>query len=236
MSTFVLVHGAWHGGWCWQRVAGRLIAQGHKVYTPTLTGLADRSHLLTQQVTLDTHIADVVNLMAWEDLSDVVLAAHSYGGWVISGVAEQALSRIGSIVFVDAFMPENGERAFEMQSPADKAASEAVWAQGGTGRPVPPIKHFDLMREEDAAWVLSKATPQPLGVGFTRIALTGARDRVPKKTYIRARGSVRPFFDAYYDKLRGDPSWRLYDLPCGHDVMIDMPDELTEILVERAPG
>ena len=112
--TFVLVHGAWHGGWCWQRVATALQAEGHKVYAPSLTGLADRSHLLSNSINLDTHITDIVNLFKWEDLRNAVLVAHSYGGWPVSGAIEQLLDRVSSIVYVDAFMPADGERGFDL--------------------------------------------------------------------------------------------------------------------------
>ena len=104
--TFVLVHGAWHGGWCWRRVADRLHRDGHAVFTPTLTGLGERSHLpLRQGIDVATHVADIVNVMRWERLSDVVLCGHSYGGFVISGVAEEMVALIRSIVFLDAFLP-----------------------------------------------------------------------------------------------------------------------------------
>src|SRR5580700_4446867 len=116
--TFVLVHGAWHGGWCWQRVAERLRSGGHAVFTPTLTGLGERSHLLRAGIDLKTHIADVVNVMKWEGLSDVVLCGHSYGGFVISGVAEQMAPAIRSIVFLDAFVPRNGENTLDLTGPA----------------------------------------------------------------------------------------------------------------------
>ncbi len=104
MSPYVLVHGAWHGGWCWQRVRGSLQARGQEVFTPTLTGLADRSHLLSPEVNLETHITDVTNLILWEELSDVVLCGHSYGGAVISGVADRIPDRIGALVYLDAFV------------------------------------------------------------------------------------------------------------------------------------
>ena len=104
MSTFVLVHGAWHGSWCWKRVRKALQDQGHQVFTPTLTGLAERSHLLSPSVNLDTHIDDVVNLIRWEELSDVVLCGHSYAGAVISGVADRIPERIRSLVYLDAFL------------------------------------------------------------------------------------------------------------------------------------
>src|SRR6204780_3652494 len=116
--TFVLVHGAWHGGWCWQRVADWLRHGGHAVFTPTLTGLGERSHLLRAGIDLTTHVTDVVNVIKWEELSDVVLCGHSYGGMVISGVADQMAAAIRSIVFLDAFVPKNGEAAQDLTSSA----------------------------------------------------------------------------------------------------------------------
>ena len=116
MSTFVLVHGAWHGSWCWKRVRKALQDQGHQVFTPTLTGIAERSHLLSPTVNLDTHIDDVVNLIRWEELSDVVLCGHSYGGAVISGVADRIPDRIRSLVYLDAFLLEDGESLHDLLS------------------------------------------------------------------------------------------------------------------------
>ena len=112
-KTFVLVHGAWHGGWCWRRVADLLEKQGHKVFTPTLTGVGERSHLLSKDINLDTHITDLVNVFKWEDLRDVCLVVHSYGGWPGSGALEQIGDRVSSIVWLDAFKPEDGQRGFD---------------------------------------------------------------------------------------------------------------------------
>ncbi len=109
MTTYVLVHGAWHGGWCWRRVADRLIQRGHTVFTPTLTGVGERSHLRTRDVDLTTQITDIVNVMKWEGLKDIVLCGHSYGGFVVTGVAERMESSISSIVYLDAFLPEDGD-------------------------------------------------------------------------------------------------------------------------------
>src|SRR5438067_11875808 len=115
-KTFVLVHGAWHGGWCWRRVSDLLEKQGHKAFAPTLTGLGERSHLMSKDINLDTHIADVVNLIKWEDLRDICLVVHSYGGWPGSGAIEHTLDRISSIVWLDAFKPEDGQRGFDFAS------------------------------------------------------------------------------------------------------------------------
>jgi pimeloyl-ACP methyl ester carboxylesterase len=104
-KTFVLVHGAWHGGWCWRRVADRLEQRGHNVFAPTLTGLGERSHLISSSVNLDTHIADIVNVIKWENLTGICLVAHSYGGWPVSGAIEQVPDRIASVVYLDAVVP-----------------------------------------------------------------------------------------------------------------------------------
>jgi len=137
-KTFVLVHGAWHGGWCWRRVSDLLEKQGHKVFTPTLTGLGERSHLLRASVNVSTHVTDVVNLMKWERLSDVVLCGHSYGGLVVSGVAEQMASAIGSIVFLDAFVPENGDSMADLTSQAVRDGLKAANERGDLAVPPRP--------------------------------------------------------------------------------------------------
>src|SRR5712671_2197783 len=136
-KTFVLIHGAWHGGWCWRRVADLLEAKGHKVYTPSLTGNADRSHLLSKDVILDTHITDIVNLFKWEDLKDVCLVAHSYGGWPSSGALEQIGDRVSSIVWLDAFKPENGQKGFDTANEFSRKALLAAVEKGDPGRPSP---------------------------------------------------------------------------------------------------
>src|SRR5713226_6601021 len=161
-KTFVLVHGAWHGGWCWRRVVDILERKGHKVFTPTLTGLGERSHLMSRDINLDTHIADVVNVFKWEDLKDAVLVGHSYAGWVISGVVEQVLPRVRSIVFLDAFMPEgDGTRFIDNAPEVSRRVTLAAFERGEVSLPAPTAATFDV-NEKDRSWVDSKMTPQPL--------------------------------------------------------------------------
>ena len=230
-KTFVLVHGASAGGWCWRRVADILEGEGHKVFTPTLTGLGERSHLMSGLITLDTHITDIVNVIRWEQLENFVLVGHSYGGWIISGVAEQADGKISSIVFLDAFMPENGQKVLDTNS--ERARAEIAEAQrtGAVSRP-PPDASVWAVNESDRAWFNEMATPQPVGVAFTPIRLTGARERVPRKTYIRALGYANANFDRFYANKRADPAWRTYEVQSGHEVMIDAPERCAEILIE----
>lgn len=232
-KTFLLVHGAWHGGWCYSPVEKYLTSKGHKVLRPTLTGLAERSHLLNRNVTLDTHIADIVNLINWEDLENVVLCGHSYGGWVIGGVAERLLPKISSIVFLDAYLPEN-RRAFVDSLPnATRRAVRILARDGALSIPPPPAKAFKLTGSQ-RIWVDSKLTPQPIWTWLQKARVTGALYRVPKKTYVWASKFNSAAFKRIYTRLGSDPSWRTYEMPASHDLMIDMPERLAEILMEAA--
>jgi pimeloyl-ACP methyl ester carboxylesterase len=233
MSTFVLVHGAWHGGWCWRRVADRLRAGSHTVFTPTLTGLGERSHLLGAAISLKTHIADVVNVLKWEGLGDVVLCGHSYGGFVIAGVAEAMGPAIRSIVFLDAFVPRDGETVEQLTGAAVKEAIRAAVQRGDLGIPPRSAEAFGV-NPADRAWVDRLCVAQPVATFTDKIALTGAYERIARKTYVRAKSYVNPGFDRAYEALRADASWRVGEVACGHDVMVDAPERLAEILIEAA--
>jgi pimeloyl-ACP methyl ester carboxylesterase len=232
-KTFVLVHGAWHGGWCWRRVSDLLEKQGHKVFTPTLTGLGERSHLLRAGIDVTTHVTDIVNLLKWERLSGVVLCGHSYGGLVVSGVAEQMAPAIGLIVFLDAFVPDNGEAMVELTAPAVRDGIKTATERGDLAVPPRSAAAF-LVNEQDQAWVDAMCVPQPIGTMTEKMALSGARERIGKKAYIRASAYPNPGFDKAYARVKADRSWRTYEVPCGHDVMVDMPERLAEILLEVA--
>jgi pimeloyl-ACP methyl ester carboxylesterase len=232
-KTFVLVHGAWHGGWCYVRVAERLQAQGHRVYRPTLTGLGERAHLMSAGVNLSTHVTDIVNVFKFEQLADVELVGHSYGGMVIAGVAEQMAAAISSIVFLDAFVPQDGESAQALTSPAVRETIQAALARGEVGLAPRPAEAFGV-NEKDRAWVDALCVPQPIASFTEKIKLTGAYNRIAKKSYIRAASYVNPGFDAALARVKNDPSWRTYAASCGHDVMVDAPGWLTEILLDVA--
>ena len=194
--TFVLVHGAWHGGWCWQRVADRLRGGGHTVFTPTLTGLGERSHLLRAGIDLKTHIADVVNVMKWEGLSDVVLCGHSYAGYPVSGALEQIGSAISSIVYLDSFLPENGDSILEKGNPRVAETIRTAVEKKQLSLPPLPASFFQV-NEADRAWVDSMCTPQPLGTYTEKLVLTGAREGIARKTTSVPRAtpsqsSIRP--------------------------------------------
>jgi pimeloyl-ACP methyl ester carboxylesterase len=231
--TFVLVHGAWHGGWCWQRVGDLLTRAGHRVFAPTLTGLGERSHLAGPGIDLSTHVTDVVNVLKWEGLHDVVLAGHSYGGFVIAGVAERMQGAIASMVFIDAFVPESGDTVAASASPATRDLIDRTVRQGETMLP-PVAAAFFQVNEKDRAWVDALCVPQPLATFMQAIELTGARERIARKAYVRATGYGSQSFDAALARVRAMPAWTTFELPCGHDIMVDMPERLAEILLQSA--
>jgi pimeloyl-ACP methyl ester carboxylesterase len=224
MATFVLVHGAWHGSWCWKRVRRLLQGQGHDVFTPTLTGVADRSHLISRDVNLETHILDVVNLIRWEELSDVVLCGHSYGGSVISGVADRLPECIHSLVYLDAFVLEHGEN-IGVPSGANRVAD------GWKVRPV-SAEAFNV-NTADREWVDQQCTVHPTACWQQTLKLIGGIDQIKNITYIRATGWAgdRSPFLPFYEKAKAK-GWQALTIACGHDVMVDQPEELTSMLLD----
>ncbi len=235
MTTFVLVHGAWHGGWCWSRVARLLRERGHDVFTPTMTGLGESSHLLSSRITLMTHIKDVVGVLRWEDLEDVVLVGHSYGGMIITGAADREAGRIRSLVYLDAFVPADGESALDLRPKERSAASLKLAREKGEGWRLPPTSAATFnVNEADREWVDGKCTDLPIGCFTEPLTLTGAVDGIGNFMYIRAGGYDAPNFDTAMDRVRGKPGWTIHTLDCGHDVMVDMPAELTDLLEQAA--
>ena len=229
--TYVLIHGAWHGGWCWRRVAEPLRAAGHRVYTPTQTGLGERSHLLSRAITLDTFIADIVNLLEWEDLHDVVLVGHSFGGISATGAADRVAERIRHIVYLDALILDNGQCVFDTMTP-DFVASRRRLADetsGGLSMPFPKPASMGVVDAADAAWLRAKCTPHPLSTYETALQLVNPVGNGLPATYV----AVTPEFPALansrrYAQGRGD--WRYVEIEAGPDAMVTSPQAVLEIL------
>lgn len=233
--TFVLVHGAGHGAWAWRRVADLLRAAGHRVHAPSLTGLADRSHLMSGDITLETHIQDVANIFKWEDIESATLVAHSYGGWVVSGAVERLLGRLAALAYVDAFLPEDGQRGYDLLNPQQKAQFDEARAKGEVSRAGPTSAALRIQRPADAAWVDAHITPQPLGVSMQAVQINGAIESVPLKLYIRTPLFPQPVFDASLARCQASPAWRTAVMSgCGHDPMIDDPVALVALLESLA--
>jgi len=235
MSTFVLVHGAWHGSWCWKRVRSLLQAAGHEVFTPTLTGLGERSHLLKPEIDLETHISDVLNLIRWEDLSDVVLCGHSYGGAVVTGVADRIPERIRALVYLDAFVPDDNENVLQHVPEAQVEQILAAAKSIGEGWKVPPIpaEVFNV-NEADRDWVNDQCTFQPIQTFQQRISLSGGIRKIENIVYIRAAGFQEGSPFPPFEKKARAAGWKTLQIACGHDVMLDQPQQLTAALVDVA--
>jgi len=235
MATFVLVHGAWHGSWCWKRVRRALQSAGHDVFTPTLTGLGERSHLNSASVNLDTHIADVGNLLTWEDLSDVVLCGHSYGGCVISGVADRSPHRVRALIYLDAFVLEDNECLFDLQAKEQAQSMRRQAATTGEGWKIDPIPaEVFKVNPRDRAWVNAQCTPHPLATFEQRIWLKGAIARVPKIAHVLATEfQENSLFPACHERAKAK-GWSTHTIPCGHDAMLDLPDDVAALLLRFA--
>lgn len=229
---FVLVHGAWHGGWCWRRVAPLLRAAGHEVHAPTLTGLGDRAHLAHRKIDLETHIADVVGVLEMEDLANVVLVGHSYAGMVIAGAADRAPARIGRLVYIDAFVPAHGQCVLDFWSAEGRADLEARAAASGFIPPT-PLPTYGVTRPEDLAWAEPRIRPHPFGTWTQPLLLKNGETRVPR-AYIRCTDPARPVFDQFSRRLRADPAWAYREIASGHDCMIADPHGTAESLLSLA--
>lgn len=231
--SFVLVHGAWHGGWAWQRVAPLLRAAGHDVHAPTLTGVSDRAHLLGLSVGLSTHVTDVVSLIEAYDLSDVVLVGHSYGGQVVTGVADRIADRIAKRVYLDAFAGDDGEAAIDLQ-PETVAGHyrESVAEQGfGWLLPVRSLAKMGVTDEADVAWLTPRLTPHPWLTFTQPLRLTGAGQRVPAE-FIECVDWMRVFRgQRERAEARG---WPVRELATGHEAMITAPKPLADLLLAIA--
>ncbi len=232
MIPFVLVHGAWQGNWVWEIVADRLRAAGHRVYTPSLTGLGERAHLAKPEIDLETHIADVIGVIEHHELDGIVLCGHSYGGMVVGGAADRLHERVKSLVFLDAFIPTSGKSLFDLQPPetAQRMRDEAR-AQGDGWRVKRlSASYFRVMRPDDIARLDRRAVDQPIGTMEQKVNLTGAWEKIPHLAYIRAIGHRGPFAQ-FGDRVRNDERWQYFEIPCGHNVMLDMPEALTGVLL-----
>lgn len=231
--TFVLVHGAWHGGWCWQRVTPALRAAGHNVFTPTLTGVSDRAHLVSPSINLSTHIEDIVRLIDAEGLTDVVLVGHSYAGMVISGVAEARPEAIAMRVHLDGFLPEDGDSAIELlpEGPAHHYRESVETAGFGWLIPPRPLERLGVTEQADLDWLTPRLTPLPWKTYTEQISLGANEAKVPG-TYIECVDWMRVFTPhAERARARG---WKVYELPTGHEAMVTLPNDLADTLLQIA--
>jgi len=231
-KTFVLIHGANHGGWCYERVAKILRSDGHRVFAPTLAGLAERVSMDARKIDLTTHVDEIVEQFEREDLHDVILCGHSYGGMVIGGVADQIPDRISNLVFLDAVVPEDGKCMNDYVFPGWRLAPIwiSVWLFGGGHKLTPPPAWFFKVNKADRALVNRRLTSHPYATLRQKIRIGNNADRIANHTYIHATNWGNRQIAAQYERAKERDGWTVFEVACGHDVMIDAPEELARIL------
>jgi pimeloyl-ACP methyl ester carboxylesterase len=234
--TFVLLHGAFHGGWCWARVAAELRARGHRVFTPTQTGLGERRHLLSPAVTLETFIADLVNVLDFEDIADAVLVGHSFAGPIITAAADRVPERISQLVYLDSGILEDGEAPFDRLPPAVVAERTrlARLSSGGLSIPAPPPQAFGVPDGPGAEWLARRLTPHPFATFTDRLRLANPPGNGLKRTYICCTDPIYGPLEEARRRVKGKRGWEWREIATGHDAMVTMPETLARMLAEIA--
>lgn len=232
---YVLVHGAMTGSGCWKEVADQIAAAGHRVLTPSLTGLGDRKHLMSADVDMNTHIEDVVSTLVANDLRDVILVGHSYGGIPVTFAAERVPDRIAKVVFVDALMGEDGKTTMELQSPPIRDALNASTSNSNGTDVIAPFRAEDWGVTEPAlaARMNAMMDPHPAKTFETRMSLKGRPGNSLPSVYIRCTDPVVPNLVYFHDMARG-LGMRMIDLHTGHLLMSTHPALLAGTLLELA--
>jgi pimeloyl-ACP methyl ester carboxylesterase len=237
MATYVLVHGGGHGGWCYAKVTPLLRAAGHDVYAPSLTGLGERSHLMSPKVDLNLHIQDVVQLLHYEDLRDVILVGHSYGGMVITGIADRAADRIGKLVYLDAANPKNGQSLVDVSGPIIEAVRPMGETVDGVELVLLPSAHdgtmYGVTDPDDLAWMAERLEGHPWACFEQKLVLTNedALWAIPQ-FHIVCTATLATRDEELMSAARAEG--RLWDIDTGHDLMITEPKKVADALLEVA--
>lgn len=229
MAAFVLVHGSWHGGWCWTRLAPLLRAEGQEVHAPPLPGMGRRAHVPPTDLRLATHVEDITRLLFYQDLHDVVLVGHIYGGMVITGVAARAPGRLSSLIYLDAYLPGPGESEMDLWPPEMATDAQADLDAGRAHRTQPPPAFFGL-EGDVATWAKERLTPQPLSVYEDPATEDPLPDELPGRFIHGTEGPVADLFATFADRAR-DRGWPVDELATGHDAMLTRPKELATLLL-----
>ncbi|HEX5164138.1 MAG TPA: alpha/beta hydrolase [Thermomicrobiales bacterium] len=241
MATFVLVHGGWHGAWCWQRVVPLLTAVGHAVETPTLAGLGERAAELRPEIDLEQHVAEVTASIDLSGPRDVVLVGHSYSGMIVAAVAARRAARIATLVYLDAFVPEDGQSMFDIAPPGRPDGFRELARLHGDGWrvPIPTAQAMGIVDDAEARWLTERLTPQSIATLEQPVRFGAAEPdpaRVPRHFIHCLTDPPSITFLPFAVRARTTPGWTLHELTTGHDAMLTAPDELAQLLLGMAPA
>lgn len=231
MATVVVAHGAWSSAWAWKKMRPLLRAAGHELWTPSYTGLGERAHLSRPEIDLSTHIQDVVAVLEAEDLSDITLIGHSYGGMVATGVADLAGGRIARTIYLDAFAPKDGQSLFDLVGPKAEGNMRAGAAKNGDGwrlpiNPMPPDTS-----PEDVAWAGPRRRPQPIRTFEQKIKLESTAPPPPRHYIYATRNGPGDVFRQFGERARSEAAWKYYEMDASHNPHITCPEALRDLLL-----
>ena len=236
MASIVLAHGAWSAAWAWKKMRPLFRAAGHDFFSPTYTGLGERAHLARPEIDLETHIQDVLAVLEFENLTDVTLLGHSYGGMVATGVADKARERIARVIYIDAFAPNDGQSLFDLVGPKAEANMRAGAVKDGDGwrlpiNPMPPDTS-----PEDVAWASPRRRPQPIRTFEQRLKLESKEPPPPRHYIYATRNGPGDVFRQFSTRAKSEAGWKSYELDCSHNPHITCPDALMALLTRIMPN
>jgi pimeloyl-ACP methyl ester carboxylesterase len=235
MATVVLAHGAWSAAWAWKKMRPLFRAAGHEFFSPTYTGLGERAHLARPDIDLSTHIQDVLAVIEIEDLKDITLIGHSYGGMVATGVADKVADRIARVIYLDAFAPTEGQSLFDLLGPDAEARMRAGATKHGEGWKIPPIQPPADTSPEDIAWTGPRRRPQPIKTFEQKITLQS--QYAPERHYIYAKkNGPGDVFRQFGDRAKSETGWKYYEIDASHNPHITCPDVLMKLLTDIMGG
>jgi pimeloyl-ACP methyl ester carboxylesterase len=236
MATFLVAHGAWSAGWAWKKMRPLLNKRGHELFTPTYTGIGERVHLANPEVGLETHVADILGVVQFEDLRNVVLIGHSYGGMVATAVADREPERLAQLVYLDAFVPRDGQALFDLQPEPVRAGMREAARTLGDGWQVPPNTLPPDTSETDIAWITPRRVMQPIKTFEQPVRLSGAGDRLPKTYIYCTRTGPVDIFKPFAQGARSQPGWRYLEIDASHSPHVTAPEALAVLLDRIASG
>lgn len=232
MATIVLAHGAWSAAWAWKKMRPLFAAAGHQFYAPTYTGLGERAHLAKPEIDLSVHIQDVVGVLDTEDLKDVTLIGHSYGGMVATGVVEKAARRIARVIYLDAFAPKDGQSLFDLVGThgADSMRGKAMAEGGGWRIPANPMPPDTA--PEDVTWAAPRRRSQPLKTFEQKISLTMGKELPPRHFIYATRPGPGDVFRQFGERAKSEPGWKYYEIEASHNPHITCPETLRDLVLK----
>jgi pimeloyl-ACP methyl ester carboxylesterase len=231
-KTFLVCHGAWSAGWAWKKMHPLMQAAGHRLVTPSYTGLGERAHLAHQGLDLESHIQDMLNVIQYEDLRDIVLVGHSYGGMVATGVADRARDKVAQMIYVDAFVPGDGQSLFDLNESGRTPLQQA--AKDGDGWRVPPMQTPPDTSAADVEWLAARRVQMPIKCFETKLKLQGGPLTLPRSYVYAMRVTPADTFGPFARMTKADPAWRYFEIDASHSPNVTAPEALMGLLEKIA--